>query len=155
MNEERTVPEFSPQILKILFGRLVKEFGGQDAAAAECGVARQYISQMASRNPENANVLPRWEYVYALEAQLGRSIVFGALAETIEPRSNPNACAVSETNDVVRAAADAVAAAINHSKGEAGAGEVRDALAAVGKELAEAIAAFPIADNVVPMREAK
>lgn len=154
MNEERTVPEFSPQILKILFGRLVKEFGGQEAAAAECGVARQYIGQMASRNPENASVLPRWEYAFALEAALGRSIVFAGLASISEPATgNANACAIAEANDVVRAAADAVAKVIEHQNGSVAPEVLHQAMDVVERELSEARRALPSRDaKVVPFR---
>ena len=103
MNEAGT---FDHARLKALFAKLVFKVGRQDAAAAYLGISRQRVSQLGSANPEHARDIPTWEQVWTLEDACGQSVVFGALAQTIEPPAvAPAACPLKETHDVVQASA--------------------------------------------------
>lgn len=104
MNE----PEpFSPRFLKLLFDKLVREVGRHDAAAAILKISRQRIGQLCdTRNPEMAKEVPTFAHIWALEQELGRSVVFQGLADAINPcPATADQCPVRETHDVVQAAA--------------------------------------------------
>lgn len=119
MNEPETL---NPALLKSLFAQLVRACGKQDAAAARLGISRQRVGQLCSANPEHARDIPTWDQVWALEAACGRSVVFRALADLVEPDAAPrDACPVKETHDVVQAAASMLSLADDLKAGKPGA----------------------------------
>lgn len=148
MNE----PEpFSPRFLKTLFAKLVREVGRQDAAAAILGISRQRVGQLCdTRNPEQAKEVPTFPHIWALEQELGRSVVFQGLADAIDPAPVPqSACPVKETHDVVQAAAAMLPLADALKARAPGALEAfAVGLAHLQRQAAEADAAA----NFVPMR---
>lgn len=138
MNEAET---FDHARLKALFAQLVRAVGKQDAAAAYLGISRQRVSQITSANPEHARDLPTWEQVWTLESVLGRSIVFAALAEAIDPPA-ATACPVKEAHDVIRRAADLGPLAMEVQQGIPGAQErFCQAIDALKQEVCESEAA--------------
>lgn len=79
---------FEPSELKALFDQLVSAVGTQDAAATFLGISRQRVGQLISTAN---NDLPTWAQVVKLEAVVGVSIVFGALARRVEGDSTADA----------------------------------------------------------------
>ncbi|MBB4797988.1 DNA-binding transcriptional regulator YdaS (Cro superfamily) [Brevundimonas bullata] len=151
MNEHGT---FDYGRLKALFAKLVIRAGRQDAAAAYLGISRQRVSQLGSANPEHARDIPTWEQVWTLEDACGQSVVFGALALSIEPPTvSPAACPLKETHDVVQASAALlpIAAAL-----QAGDFEAFDALMeGVDRLKNEARELRTVATNVTRLREVR
>lgn len=140
MNEPETL---NTALLKSLFDQLVRMSGRQDAAAARLGISRQRVGQLCSANPEHARDLPTWEQVWTLEQSLGRSIVFQALADAINPpEGDRHACPIKESHDVVAAAAAIPPLAVAVERGEPGAdAEYQAGLERLAKETIEAEAA--------------
>lgn len=121
MNEPEQ--SFNRKHLKALFKTLVRAVGKQEAAAEFLGISPQRVSQLANiQNDEMAREIPTWEQVWKLETELGRSVVFAGLAQTIDPPAvSPTACAMKETHDVVQAAAALLPIASAVKAGEPGA----------------------------------
>jgi DNA-binding transcriptional regulator YdaS (Cro superfamily) len=155
MNLESSNEDFSPQLLKVLFRKLVDQIGKQDAAAAILGVSRQYISQVCSLNDEHLNNLPRHEHIWRLEQALGRSVVYAGLADAINPNaSQQRACLIEETAEVSVAASNAVQTMAKLKLGKASPEEGRAAIEAIKRELSEAEAAFEAQAKIIPMKGA-
>lgn len=98
---------YEPALIKALFSKLVKAFGGHAAAGVHLNISRQRVGQLASSNDEFAREVPTWAHVVPLEIALGRSVVFAGLVEAIEPPvPHRTATPLKETMDVIRVAAD-------------------------------------------------
>jgi hypothetical protein len=100
-------PREENALIKALFDKAVREFGGSPAAAVRLGVSRQRVDALRSAKDDFARDVPTWAQVWEIETALGRSIVFAGLAETIAPPP-PHRLArpLKETMDVIRVAAE-------------------------------------------------
>lgn len=98
---------YEPALVKALFAKAVKAFGGHAAAGVHLDISRQRVGQLASANPEFAREVPTLAHIFSLESGLGRSIVFAGLVEAIEPPiPHRSATPLKETLDVIRVAAE-------------------------------------------------
>lgn len=96
--------EITPAYVKALFHHLVRQIGGLEAAGAYLGVSFQRVSQLQSVNcPDMPTVIQ----VATLEAALGHSVIFGALAKLVEDGAGSAAKdALEEACEVTEAAAN-------------------------------------------------
>lgn len=149
MNERET--PYEPALIKALFAKLVKQLGGQDAAAVRLGISRQRVGQLASANVECAKEVPTWAHVWTLESGLGRSVVFAGLADTIDPLAPcRSARPLKETMDVIRVAAEIGPLAMAAESGEPGAVEAFKSK--LDELINEACEAKSSTANVMPLK---
>jgi hypothetical protein len=91
----------TPAFVKALFRTFVlKDVGGVEAAGALLGVSHQRVSALISLQSAD---MPTVMQVVTLEQAVGRSVVFGALAEAVEGKT--------ARGDMLREASEGVSAA--------------------------------------------
>ena len=146
-----TSEAFDPCLLKSLFSRLVAACGRQDAAAARLGISRQRVSQLCSASEDHARDVPTWEQVWTLEHACGRSLVFGAMANLIDPPASFRGDVVVETHEVVLAAAQLLPLALAVKAGKPGA---QAAFETAVQTLVRRVGGVEAVANVIPMRGA-
>lgn len=90
-------------VIKGHFAQLVRIAGGTEAAGACLGVSHQRVSQLQSRSCAD---MPKLEQIHALEAFVGQSVVFSALAQMAEQEGATAKDALQEACEVTEAAAE-------------------------------------------------
>jgi hypothetical protein len=136
MNE----PREEMALIKELFDKAVKQYGGSLAAGVCLEVSRQRVDALRSAKDEFRRDIPTWAQVWALEQRLGRSVVFAGLADAINPLPpHRTASPLTETMDVIRVAAEIGPLAMAAETGDpASVQAFLDKLEELARELCEA-----------------